>query len=179
MLRVVNAEFLIARRFNDDQLAEKLLAMIEHGSKMFPLEAKKELDAVEGVPGVPGVRQFQLAMPAAGGARPRDLNGIIVFWQGQWEAAVKSKALPAAPATGQAGKQRRRHQADGANVATEHAFALGDGPIAPVIQEGSPSRTLGELTDAGFALTRGTVTTSDWRLVGRSEDGARTLLHRW
>ena len=169
MLRVVNAEFPIARRFNDDQMAEKLLSMIEHGSKMFALEAKKELDAVEGVPGVPGVRQFQLAAPAAGGARPRDLNGIIVFWQGQWEAAVKSKALPAAPATGQAGKLRRRHQADGANVATEHAFALGDGPVAPATREGSPSRTLGELTDAGFSLTRGTVTTSDWRLVGRSE----------
>ena len=56
MLRVVNAEFPLARRF-------------------------KELDAVEGVPGTPGVRQFQLAAPAAGGPRPRDLNGIIVFWQ--------------------------------------------------------------------------------------------------
>jgi len=64
MLRVVNAEFPLARRFTDDQLSEKLLSMVEHGSRMFALEAKKELDAVEGVPGTPGVRQFQLAAPA-------------------------------------------------------------------------------------------------------------------
>ncbi|KOO53388.1 hypothetical protein Ctob_016313, partial [Chrysochromulina tobinii] len=107
MLRVVNAEFPLARRFTDDQLSEKLLSMVEHGSRMFALEAKKELDAVEGVPGTPGVRQFQLPAPAAGGPRPRDLNSIIVFWQGQWESAVKSKALPVAAATGQAGKLAR------------------------------------------------------------------------
>ncbi len=64
----------LARRFTDDQLSEKLLSMVEHGSRMFALEAKKELDAVEGVPGTPGVRQFQLAAPAAGGPRPRDLG---------------------------------------------------------------------------------------------------------
>jgi len=110
MLRVVNAEFPLTRRFSDDQLSEKLLSMVEHGSRMFSLEAKKELDAVEGVPGTPGVRQFQLAAPAAGGLRPRDLNSIILFWQGQWESAVKSKALPVAPATGQAGKARRRQE---------------------------------------------------------------------
>ena len=166
MLRVVNAEFPLVRRFTDDQLSEKLLTMVEHGSKMFALEAKKELDAVEGVPGTPGVRQFQLAAPAAGGPRPRDLNGIILFWQGQWESAVKSKALPVAAATGQAGKARRRHQADGAHVATEQAFELA---IAPATRGSSPSRTLGELTEAGFVLTRGTVTTSDWRLAGRTE----------
>jgi hypothetical protein len=40
-----------------DQLSEKLLSMIEHGLKMFALEAKKELDSIEGVPGTPGVRQ--------------------------------------------------------------------------------------------------------------------------
>jgi len=126
MLRVVNAEFPLARRFTDDQLSEKLLSMVEHGSRMFALEAKKELDAVEGVPGTPGVRQFQLAAPAAGGPRPRDLNSIIVFWQGQWESAVKSKALPVAPATGQAGKVRRRHQADGAHVVGESCSLVKD-----------------------------------------------------
>ena len=51
--------------------------MIEHGSKLFALEAKKELDSIEGVPGTPGVRQFQLAAPIGGGPRPRDFNGII------------------------------------------------------------------------------------------------------
>jgi hypothetical protein len=83
LLRVVNADFLVARRFNDDQLSEKLLSMIEHGSKLFALEAKKELDSIEGVPGTPGVRQFQLAAPIGGGPRlsprPRDFNGIIVL----------------------------------------------------------------------------------------------------
>jgi hypothetical protein len=79
LLRVVNADFPVARRFNDDQLSEKLLSMMEHGSKLFALEAKKELDSIEGVPGTPGVRQFQLAAPIGGGPRPRDFNGIIVF----------------------------------------------------------------------------------------------------
>ena len=145
LLRVVNADFPVARRFNDDQLCEKLLSMIEHGSKMFALEAKKELDSIEGVPGTPGVRQFQLAAPLAGGPRPRDLNGIIMFWQGQWESAVKSNALPPAAATGQAGKARRRHTL---NVASEQAFSLlADAERAPVapppfVRGGSPSRTL-------------------------------------
>ena len=174
LLRVVNADFPIARRFNDDQISEKLLSMIEHGSKMFALEAKKELDSIEGAPGTPGVRQFQLAVPAAGGPRPRDLNGIIVFWQGQWEAAVKSNALPTAGATGQAGKARRRHTLS-AHVAREQAFSVDTeergAPVAPppLVRGGSPSRTLVELTDAGFSLTRGTVTTSDWRLAGHAE----------
>ena len=53
--------------------------MIEHGSKLFALEAKKELDSIEGVPGTPGVRQFQLAAPIGGGPRTRDFNGIIVL----------------------------------------------------------------------------------------------------
>ena len=174
LLRVVNADFPIARRFNDDQLSEKLLSMIEHGSKMFALEAKKELDSVEGVPGTPGVRQFQLAAPLAGGPRPRDFNGIIVFWQGQWESAVKSNAMPTAAATGQAGKPRRRHTL---NVAREQALSLladaedQRAPVAPppLLRGGSPSRTLVELTEAGYSLTRGTVTTSDWRLAGHAE----------
>jgi hypothetical protein len=71
--------------------------MIEHGSKLFALEAKKELDSIEGVPGTPGVRHARRAavpahrtnrLPIGGGPRPRDFNGIIVFWQGQWESAV-------------------------------------------------------------------------------------------
>ncbi len=62
---------------------------------------------------------------------------------------------------------RRRHQADGAHVAADQAFALGVAP--PPTRGSSPSRTLGELTEAGFVLTRGTVTTSDWRLAGRTE----------
>ena len=95
-----------------------------------------------------------------------------MFWQGQWESAVKSNALPPAAATGQAGKAHRRHTL---NVASDQAFSLlADAERAPVapppfVRGGSPSRTLVELTEAGFSLTRGTVTTSDWRLAGHAE----------
>jgi hypothetical protein len=95
-----------------------------------------------------------------------------MFWQGQWESAVKSNALPPAAATGQAGKAHRRHTL---NVASDQAFSLlADAERAPVapppfVRGGSPSRTLVELTEAGYSLTRGTVTTSDWRLAGHAE----------
>ena len=45
--------------------------MIEHGSKLFALEAKKELDSIEGVPGTPGVRHARrAAVPAHRTNRP-------------------------------------------------------------------------------------------------------------
>ena len=89
LLRFLNADFPLADRFTDDQICEKLLKMISVASSLLGGEAKKELDAVEGVPGLPRVREFQL--PAVGGApRARDLNGVVVYFHAQWEAAVKA-----------------------------------------------------------------------------------------
>ena len=44
MLRVVNAEFPLARRFTDDQLSEKLLTMVEHGSKIHSFPTRRSSD---------------------------------------------------------------------------------------------------------------------------------------
>ena len=91
ILRVRNNEFPVADRYSDDSLAEKLLKMIMNASSYLSLKAQTELDAAEGVPGAPGVREHQLAVPAAGGPRPRNLNGIVVAFHALWSAAFKGK----------------------------------------------------------------------------------------
>ena len=60
LLRFLNADFPPVDRFTDNQICEKLLKMISVASSLLGGEAKKELDAIEGVPGLPRVREFQL-----------------------------------------------------------------------------------------------------------------------
>ena len=48
----------------------KILTMIRNASSLFFNKAQDEINAIEGVPGQPNVRLYQLAAPAAGGARP-------------------------------------------------------------------------------------------------------------
>ena len=91
ILRVRNNEFPLANRYTDDELAQKLLKMIMNASSYLSLKAQTELDAAEGVPGAPGVREHQLAVPAAGGPRPRNLNGIVVAFHALWSAAFGSR----------------------------------------------------------------------------------------
>ena len=169
LLRYLNSEFPVASRFSDDDIAAKILKMITRASAFLATEAKQELDAAEGVPGQPGVRRFQRPVPPAGGPRPRNLNTLVDYFHGQWKDAVDNKRITPAPATGQAGKTARRHSVDSARMVTDRALALGGEfervPLAPAVRGSSPSRTLGELTDAGYQLTRGTVTSTDWRLA--------------
>ena len=95
-LRVINALRPAANRFSDEQLAEKVLIMIKDGSATFGPAAHEELDAVEGVPGQPGVRKFQLPQPMIGGVpqpRPRNLIGICTHFHNLWSDAVKAKRI--------------------------------------------------------------------------------------
>jgi hypothetical protein len=98
-LQVMNSERPIAARFSDDQITEKILTMIRNASSLLFTTAQNELNAVEGVPGQPGVRQFQLAAPpappAVGGVvppappRPRDLHGAVAHFHTNWRDGVR------------------------------------------------------------------------------------------
>lgn len=185
-LRVENADRPPAQRFSDDDIAEKLLSMIEHGSNTFALIANKELNALEGVPGAPGVREFQRAIPALPGPgglplpRPRDLNGIVNYFHRQWRDAVRRHAIPVAAATGSVMPKPGGKTVESGRMATERGFS-GSAVSSPQSSQplgsefykrpGSPSNTLPELTESGFLLTRGTVTTSDFRMVPRMDLG--------
>ena len=177
LLRVLNSEFPVNQRYSDDDIAERLLSMIANGSRHFAVTAKKELDAREGVPGTPGTREFQLAAPGAGAPRPRDLNGMVNYFHGQWQQAVKTKVIPVAAATGVGSSgSRRPHTVAAGHVATDQGMSLMADDFAQLSAEPSPhprglspSRTLSELSDAGWKLQRGMVTTSDFRLASRGE----------
>ena len=199
LLRLKNALRPAAKQASSDDIAEKLLNMISNASSMFTYAAQAELNAVEGVPGTPGVRQFQLPVPnaaaiAAGAAavpavvvpplpRPRDLNALVTHFHGLWENAVRKKQpgfAVAAPLGARQIPAARQHVARGAAEVAMSGGELSDGIslALPPPRHGSPSRTLGELTAAGYSLQRGTVTTSDFRTVSQdslmmaSEDGA-------
>ena len=66
-LQVMSAEMLVP--MSDEQIAVKLLTMIRNASSLLFTKAQDELNAVEGVPGQPGVRLFQLPATAGGEAR--------------------------------------------------------------------------------------------------------------
>ena len=147
--------------------------MIAHGSNTFAVSATKELNAAEGVPGQPGVREFQLAVPAMGGPRPRDLNSIVSFYHQQWRAAVRRGAIPIAAATGSQVPRAGKHAVEAGRVAIERGFSAtsGRGTMGAEFHHrpGSPTGTLNELSDVGFQITRGSVTTSDFRMANRDD----------
>ena len=90
-LETVNAELDAAVRYSDEETAEKILKEIAAASRLFMVEATTELNAVEGVPGQPGVRRFQLAAPLGGGPRPRDKPNMVAHFHGLWSAAVRGR----------------------------------------------------------------------------------------
>ena len=130
-LRVENSDRPPANRFSDDDIAKKLLSMIAHGSNTFAVTVTKELNAAEGVPGQPGVREYQLAAPAMGGPRPRDLNSIVNFYHQQWRAAVKRGAIPIAAATGSQVPREGKHEIEAGRAATERGISATPAVVAP------------------------------------------------
>ena len=171
LLRYKNAERPVARRFTDDEVAEKLLMMIKNGSKTFSESANVELNAIEGVPGQPGVRLFQLVVPALPPlVRPRDLLGMVNHFHNLWRDAVKGGRLPKANPTGRQPRSTARLAvenalpADAAQMGREIArsvFANQTGNRAT-----SPTASLEQIHEAGFSISRGTVTTSDFNMTG-------------
>ena len=90
MLQVINSERPVAEQFTNNQLAEKTLIMIKNASKTLAQDALDELNKIEGVPGTPGVRRFQLV----GMPRPRDLSGIRDHFHMLWRDGVKNGRIP-------------------------------------------------------------------------------------
>jgi hypothetical protein len=182
LLQFENALRPEAHQFSTDAIAEKLLSMIQKGSKTLTNEASRELNAVEGVPGQPNVRLHQMA-PAVlvlGGApvRRRDLTAIVSSFHTQWRDAVRGGMIPVLIKLGRKPLQLARSIEDTAAAASERGLAAVERAFAaeqravvqlPPVRDGSPSRSLAELDAAGFNLVRGTTTTSDFRLVSTTE----------
>ena len=189
LLRFKNAERPQARQFTNDEVAEKLLMMIKNGSKTFSESAANELNALEGVPGQPGVRLFQGAVPVAIGGvvppRPRDLLAITNHFHTLWDDAVKHGRIPKAAATGRKPRDHRAMMAeenmprDAARMMREVAErevarSLGEHESSfTSLQTGgrsvSPTATLGVIQEAGFSVSRGTTTTSNFSLIGAEQ----------
>ena len=161
-----NVRVPLGERFSDDELAQKLLRMLMTSSKEMSMEANKELNAVEGVPGQPGVRLFQLAVPAAGGPRPRDRSAMVTYFAKLWRTAVKAKQISPAVATGRKPPVKQQGLADrGFAVGRERNTASRPSTRAPLAAP-SQAEALYQLTNEfGIDLQRSTETTTDWNSV--------------
>ena len=96
-LQTINNELEGDYKFNDDQMAGKVLRCIADASIHFQIAAITELDAKEGPPreGVGVVRRFQLPPPVdangqANGPRPRDLQGMVQHFNMLWIASIRN-----------------------------------------------------------------------------------------
>ena len=164
----INAKIDPADRYTDDLTAEKILREIANASRLFMVDATKELNAVAGVPGQPGVREFQLAPVAPAAFGLRDKAAMVAHFHQLWSTAVRNKQIPTAVAQnsqGRGGGQPRTTvdmglRAPEAGLATsvdapEVGLSGVEGPgCGP--RRVSPVGTLGALVEAGMSIRRGT-----------------------
>ena len=82
-LTSINLEMLPEYTYSSDVQCEKILREIASASQVFMVEAMRELNALEGMPGQPNVRLFQGPQPVDGlgnpngEPRPRDKVALI------------------------------------------------------------------------------------------------------
>ena len=173
-----------ADRFTDDEKAEKLLRAIAAASSTFSESATRELNAVMGVPGQPGVREHQHPPLTAGaggyprGHRHRNHATLVAYYHQQWRNAVKN-GVP-----GFTVKAPLKHQRPGASHMLNRAESTcstslpGGAPLeggltlsnsALALRTESPTRSLQAVSEAGFSLHRGTTTTSDFSQIASHE----------
>ena len=101
ILRSMNIPRSALRKKTSDEIVEKILRCIYAAtSDAIGTEASRELEAVQGVPGQPGVRMFQhpLGMGAAAG-NTRDLPGLIRHFHEGWSKAIKAGHIATCKAT--------------------------------------------------------------------------------
>ena len=147
-LRALNAKRPAHMRKSPDEVTEKLLRMlVACSSSAVGTEAQKELEAVAGIAGGPGVRQYQ--NPAAAAGNTRHHAPLVSHFQKLWSSAYRAGHISmqratksVAPATG--------------NIAIETA-RLGR------------SGNLKILYENGFQLDPCTLTTSNFEQVSPSE----------
>ena len=98
-LDTVNQQLPVNEQFGENDKAVMILKSIANASRHFNYAAKREINAIEGVPGQPRVREFQQAPPGGGGPRLRDCAGIVSNYAGLWRDAVMSGTIPKAQPT--------------------------------------------------------------------------------
>ena len=175
VLMTISADLPVGLGFTSDQTCEKILREIASASRLFQVTATAELNALEGVPGQPLVRQFQLA-PVAG-VRPRDKSAMLAWFHAQWRAAVKNGTIAkSAPTSRHPGKPKATlesgHSMRHASMdSVDSALILQSGVDAPSFtgRHVSPTRTLFALQEAGFAVRRGLTTTTDFEALPATE----------
>ena len=111
MLTTINADLPPGSGYTSDQICEKILREVGAASRIFQVTALTELNALEGIPGQPLVRQFQHAPVAVLGAaapvRFRDKSAMLAYFHAQWRAAVKNGSIPkSAPTSRHPGKTK-------------------------------------------------------------------------
>ena len=162
-----------ADRFSECEAAEKTLRCIAAASRTFAESATKELNAAEGVPGQPGVRQYQLGAPAGGGARPRDRATMVAYYHAQWRSQVRAGTIPKATPTRLKKPPSAQTVDRGFQMGLAASVDAPDSQVGSSVAEGasigprseSPSHTLYAVAEAGLALQRGATTTTDFGIV--------------
>ena len=88
-LRALNAKRPAHMRKSPDEVTEKLLRMlVACSSSAVGTEAQKELEAVAGIAGGPGVRQYQ--NPAAAAGNTRHHAPLVSHFQKLWSSAYRA-----------------------------------------------------------------------------------------
>jgi len=177
LLMTINADLPLALQFSSDQTCEKILREIAAASRTFQVTATTELNAPEGAPGQPLIRQFQLAPAAAGAVRLRDKAAMLAWFHAQWRAAVKNGTIAkSAPTSRHPGKPKATlesgHSMRHASMdSVDSALLAQPGVEAPSFtgRHVSPTRTLFALQEAGFAVRRGLTTTTDFEALPATE----------
>ena len=157
LLDAKNALLPVTQRFGNNEKGEKLLRCIAAASRLFAETATDELNAVEGVPGQPGVRRFQGAAPPP---RPRDVDALVAHYHLQWRTHFRNGTITAAAATKlRSPSNQSVHRGLAASIDVSQPAAAGtliaDMPSASG-RSVSPTSTLGAITEAGLSLQRGT-----------------------
>ena len=149
-LRALNAKRPAHMRKTPDEVTEKLLRMlVGSSSSSVGIEAQKELEAVAGAAGGPGVRQYQ--NPAAAVGTMRHQGALVSHFQKLWSSAVRA---------GHISKQR----------ATK-SVAPATGAVAVAVETARLGRSaeIKHLQENGFAIHPNTMSTSSFMLVPQGD----------
>ena len=156
ILRSMNIPRSALRKKTSDEIAEKILRCIYAATNdAIGTEASRELEAVQGVPGQPGVRMFQHhQLQGAPAGNTRDLTRLVRHFHEGWSKAIKAGHIATCKAT--------MHQSR-ANMMVELGRSAA---VEPEYQETEAS-ALERMYLAGAPVEKGNTTTS--RLGGVSE----------
>jgi len=166
-LRTLNASRPVHMLKTPDELAEKLLPMlVASTSSAVGLEAQKELEAVAGAPGVPGVRQFQNPNPAAGNLRSTPL--LVSHFQKMFSSAFRAghiaKSVPTKCVKPGSTAKLAQMQDEIARLGR-----LGSTAWEPNSNSEKTQSSLSLLSESGFIVSPGSTTTSDFRSIPEGE----------